>query len=91
MVRAALEQRNTASAPMDSGVVNWAMGCFSLTRVRLTRSGGWPVSWARRSIWAWTRGVRTQPGQMALTVVPVLASSMAATLVRPTRPCLAAT
>ena len=38
-----------------------------------------------------TSGVSTQPGQIALTVMPALASSIAATLVMPSTPCLAAT
>ena len=38
-----------------------------------------------------TSGVFTQPGQIALAVMPELASSIAATLVMPTTPCLAAT
>lgn len=37
------------------------------------------------------RGVKTNPGQMALHVTPVWAFSKATTLVRPTTPCLAAT
>ena len=91
MVQAASEQRKTARAPMLSGVVNWGMGCFSVSMAWATSSAGRSSDWARRSIWAWTRGVRTHPGQMAFTVMPVSASSMAPTLVRPTRPCLAAT
>ena len=35
--------------------------------------------------------VSTQPGQMALAVMPVVAVSSAVTLVNPTMPCLAAT
>ena len=38
-----------------------------------------------------TNGVSTQPGQMALQVMPSFAVSIATTLVRPTKPCLAAT
>ena len=33
----------------------------------------------------------TQPGQMAFEVMPVVATSSAVDLVKPTRPCLAAT
>ena len=38
-----------------------------------------------------TRGVSTQPGQIALQVTPVVAFSRAVTLVKPTTPCLEAT
>jgi len=38
-----------------------------------------------------TSAVRTQPGQIALAVMPVPAFSSAVTLVNPTTPCLAAT
>ena len=50
-----------------------------------------PSASARAWIWASTRGVRTQPGAMALTVTPVSAVSRAATFVRPTTPCFEAT
>jgi MFS family permease len=39
----------------------------------------------------WTSGVRTQPGQIALTVTLVEAVSRATAFVKPTRPCFAAT
>ena len=57
----------------------------------------WPASTlmpsraARSSICFCTSGVSTQPGQMALTVMPVVAVSSATALVKPTMPCLAAT
>ena len=49
------------------------------------------VGAARASTCFCTSGVSTQPGQMALTVMPLVAHSSAAALVRPTMPCLAAT
>ena len=46
---------------------------------------------ARSSICFCTSGVRTQPGQMALQVTPLVAVSSATTFVSPRTPCLAAT
>ena len=48
-----------------------------------------PACAARASICFCTSGVSTQPGQMALTVTPVVAVSSAMLLVNPTMPCLA--
>jgi hypothetical protein len=45
----------------------------------------------RLSICCCTSGVSTQPGQMALQVMPLRAVSRATVLVRPTTACLAAT
>ena len=72
------------------------------SRIRATaafrRAGrAWPASTAmpsrsaRSSICFCTSGVSTQPGQIALQVMPVVAFSSATTLVRPITPCLAAT
>ena len=72
------EHRNTASSPSSSGVVNCSDGCFSasssllgLARRRCLRAP------ARASTCFCTSGVSTQPGQMALTVMPVVAVSSA--------------
>ncbi len=91
MVRAASEHRNTASAPICSGVVNSGIGCFSASRSCVTASTSRPSRSARAANCCSTSGVRTQPGQIALAVIPLPASSRAATWVRPSTPCLAAT
>ena len=91
MVAAASEHRNTANAPICSGVEKRANGCFSARKSRVTSATALPSRLARASSWACTRGVRTHPGQMALTVIPLSANSIAMTLVSPTNPCFAAT
>ena len=85
------EQKNTASAPSSSGVVNCRDGSFSRSRFFCASSTLMLPSCARASICFCTSGVSTQPGQIALQVTPVVAFSSAVTLVRPITPCLAAT
>ena len=75
---------------MFSGVVKSSIGCFSATRIFFASSKVCPAALARASICC-TSGVSTQPGQIALQVMPVFAVSSATTLVKPTMPCLAAT
>src|SRR4029079_4656250 len=87
MVAAASPHRNTVSAPIDSGVVNWCIGCFSESSAIFACSTVWPFALARASICFCTNGVSTQPGQIALQVMPSFAASMATTLVRPISPC----
>jgi hypothetical protein len=91
MLSAAGEQKNTAMPPSCSVVVNCSEGSFSLSSSLVACSALIFSAAARASICFCTRGVSTQPGQMALAVTPVVASSSAVTLVRPTMPCLAAT
>src|SRR5665647_3692683 len=83
------EQKNTASAPSSSGVVNCSEGSFSPSSCCLAASSEMPSAAALASTCFCTSGVKTQPGQMALQVTPVVAFSRAVTLVRPTMPCLA--
>src|SRR5262249_27381447 len=84
-------QKNTASAPSCSGVVNSSDGCFSLRSLTFASSGGSFSRAARSSICFCTSGVSTQPGQIALQVTPVVAVSSATALVKPRIPCLEAT
>jgi hypothetical protein len=91
MLAAASPHRNTASAPMLSGLVNWCIGCFSDSSAISSSRTVLPEALARSSICFCTSAVSTQPGQMALQVMPLLAVSSATTLVMPTRPCLAET
>jgi hypothetical protein len=91
MDAAASPARNTASAPMLSGVENCSIGCFSASSSFFACSTLLPSDLARASICCCTSGVSTQPGQIALQVTPSLAVSIATTLVRPTTPCFAAT
>ena len=85
------EQKNTASSPSSSGVVNCMEGSFSPSSNCLASSLEMPHSAALASTCFCTSGVSTQPGQIALQVMPEAAFSSAVTLVRPTMPCLAAT
>ena len=78
-------------APIPSGVENRSIGCFSARKACAACSTLMPSVAARASSCCSTSGVFTQPGQMALAVMPELASSIAATFVMPTTPCLAAT
>src|SRR4029077_6785686 len=91
MVAASSPQRNTAKEPICSGEVKRNIGCFSRTRFSFACSTGIPASCALASTCFCTKGVSTQPGQMALQVTPLFAVSMATTLLSPTRACLAAT
>ena len=88
---AALEQKNTASAPSSSGVVNCMEGSFSPSSSLVASSLLMPSACALASTCFCTSGVSTHPGQIALQVTPVVAFSSAVTFVRPTMPCLAAT
>lgn len=88
---AAGEHRNTASSPSCSVVTNSCEGCFSDTSAIFACSTVCPAWAARASICLCTSGVSTQPGQIALQVIPVRAFSSATTFVSPTMPCLAAT
>jgi len=72
-------------------VTNSCEGCFSDTSAIFACCTVCPDWAARASICFCTSGVSTQPGQIALQVMPVRAFSSATTLVRPTMPCLAAT
>ena len=71
------------SAPIPSGVEKAAMACLSVRNTRVTSATLRPSRSARASSCFCTSGVSTQPGQMALHVMPSLASSSAVTLVRP--------
>ncbi len=88
---AASEQRNVASAPSCSGVAKSREGCFSPSSFTLASSGDSFSRAARASICFSTSGVSTQPGQIALQVMPVVAVSSATPFVKPTTPCLDAT
>ena len=88
---AAVEQKNTASSPSSSGVVNCMEGSFSPSSSFVASSLVRPWAAALASTCFCTSGVSTQPGQMAFAVMPVVAVSSAVTLVNPTMPCLAAT
>ena len=68
---AASEQRNTAKAPICSGVANSCDGCFSDSNSDFACSTEIFSREARSLICFSTSGVRTQPGQMALQVIPV--------------------
>ena len=88
---ASSEQRNTASAPSCSGVVDSSQGCFSPSSLIFASSCDNFSLAARASICFCTSGVSTQPGHIALQVTPAVAVSSATALVRPTTPCLEAT
>ena len=89
---AAGEQKNTASSPSSSGVVNCSDGSFSPSSCFVgLLVGPCRSAAALASTCFCTSGVSTQPGQIALQVTPVVAFSSAMTLVSPTRPCLAVT
>src|SRR4051812_28553304 len=88
---AASEQKNTASSPNSSGDVNCIEGSFSPSSCFVASSLLILPAAAFASTCFCTSGVRTQPGQIALQVTPVVAFSSATVLVKPTRPCLAAT
>src|SRR5438874_342353 len=85
------EQKNTASSPSSSGVVNCSEGSFSPSSCLVASALVMPCASALASTCFCTSGVSTQPGQMALQVTPLVAVSSATTLVMPTMPCLAAT
>jgi hypothetical protein len=70
IVEAASPHRKTANAPICSGVVYSSIGCFSRTRSSRAFSTGMPCTLARASICCCTSGVNTQPGQIALQVMP---------------------
>ena len=91
MLSAAGEHKKIASSPNCAGVVNCSDGCFSASRRRLASAPSMPSLATRASSCCCTSGVSTQPGQMALTVMPLVAVSSATALVKPTRPCLEAT
>ena len=88
---AAGEQRKSASWPSCSIETNCCDGCFSASMLRPPASTSTPRACARATICGSISSVLVQPGQMALLVMPEPAVSSATTLVRPTRPCLAAT
>src|SRR5574344_1193915 len=85
------EQKNTANAPNSSGVVNSREGSFSPSSSLVVSALETPYFTVLAFTCFCTKGVSTQPGQMALHVTPVVAFSSAVTLVKPTMPCLAAT
>ncbi|STS83219.1 Uncharacterised protein [Klebsiella pneumoniae] len=87
---AASLHRNSAISPSCCGVTNSPEGCFSASSWALACSGSTPSA-MRLSIYCCTSGVSTQPGQMALQVMPLRAVSRATVLVSPTTACLAAT
>ena len=91
MLLPAAEQKNTAKSPNSSGVVNCMEGSFSPNNNSVAAWLVRPKVSALASTCFCTKGVSTQPGQMALHVMPDLAFSNAVTLVKPTMPCLAAT
>jgi hypothetical protein len=66
-------------------------GCFSSRKSVSAFSSLTPCFFASGPTCASASGVRTKPGQMALQVMGVFATSSATTLVSPTTPCLAAT
>src|SRR6478609_4648616 len=67
------EQKNTASSPSSSGVVNCSDGSFSASNWFLAASLEMPWAAALASTCFCTSGVSTQPGQMALQVTPEVA------------------
>jgi hypothetical protein len=80
-----------ASAPISSGTLKLAVGCFySIKALDASSLDNFLFS-AIISICFWIRGVKTNPGQIALIVMPFLAFYKALALVKPTIPCLAAT
>ena len=79
------------SEKQPSGAFVSIEGCFSPSSESLAACSVMPRSVTRASICFCTRGVSTQPGQIALQVIPVRAFSSATTLDRPMMPCLAAT
>lgn len=83
--------KKVASAPMSSGVPKDPEGCLSETKMALASSFETFLCSAIMSICFWMRGVKMNPGQIALMVTPDLAFSRAAALVNPTIPCFAAT
>ena len=91
IVAASSEQRKTTMAPIASGEVKVSIGCFSASSRSSSVATSSPYAAARSFSCCSTSGVSTQPGQIALTVMPSLATSRAATFVAPTTPCLAAT
>ena len=72
-------------------VVNACIGCFSESSANFSASTDFPEASARATICFSTSCVSTQPGQIALQVMPRLAVSKATTFVSPTMPCFDAT
>src|SRR5690606_1819463 len=71
----------------------WMKRPCGLAVIRLWRASSWlrPVLAMMRRTDSSRRSVSTKPGQTALTVTPVLASSTASARIRPTTPCFEAT
>src|SRR5579883_59632 len=91
ILRAPSAQRLRARKPTSSTVVKVPDGCFSSKSLRVASACAIPSALAFASICASTNGVNTQPGQIALQVIPDPAVSSATTFVNPTSPCLADT
>ena len=79
--------KNAASYPTSSTELNLPEGCFSSTNFLAAVSFSTLSLLAIMSICFSINGVKTQPGQMALEVIPCLAYSRAVALVNPIIPC----
>jgi hypothetical protein len=82
MLSAAAEHMNTASPASCSGVTNSLLGIFSPTSARFASSVDRLRSSASASTDFLESGVNTQPGQIALQVIPMPAVSSAVATVR---------
>jgi len=67
---AEFEQINKTMSPICSGFTNYNEGCFSLRRILAPSSKSTLFLVATISIYFLIRSVSTQPGQMALAVIP---------------------
>ncbi len=93
MLRASSEARKTAAYPMSSGVCSRFIGMMSPTRLSKTWRAVMPLKAGLVSAMNWAsfsqNAVHSTPGQIAFTVMPCGASSLAMTRVKVMTPPLA--
>jgi hypothetical protein len=83
--------RNIAASAISSTSTHFLVGWRSSRKSVSAFSSVTPCLAASGATCASASGVRTKPGQIALQVTPVRATSSATDLVSPTTPCFAAT
>jgi hypothetical protein len=83
--------KNSAHCATSSTVVNWPSTVSLSMTFLITSASEIPSSFACSGICLSTSGVRTKPGQITLARTFFAAPSLATTLARPIKACLAAT